>query len=309
MIVNKKILITGGSGFLGSHVVELLEENNEIFIPRSSQYNLTKEQDVNKLFSDVGEVDIVVHIAADIGGIGYSSAHPAKQLYNNLLLNSFMLHYSWLNNVKKFVGIGSVCEYPAYTSIPFNEDDIWNGYPVETNDAYGLSKRMLLAQTIAYKKEYNFNSIHLLPVNLYGPRDNFDVNNSHVIPALIRKMVASKLNNEPIVEIWGTGKESREFLYVEDAARAIVMATEKYNDIKPINLGVGKEITISELANLLKTLIGFNGEFVYLDNGLGGQQRRTLDINNAKDKFGFVANTPFSEGLKRTIEYYYTNFF
>lgn len=308
MIKDKRIIVTGGSGFLGSHIVDLLKVNNEVFVPRSKEYNLIEKNDVKKLFRDFNNVDIVIHAAADIGGIGYSSNHPAKQYYNNTLINTNMLHESYVNGVSKFVGIGSVCEYPSETPVPFKEEDLWNGYPVETNDAYGISKRMLLAQSIAYKKEYGFNAIHLLPVNMYGPRDNFDYQNSHVIPALIRKIVDAKKAGSSEVEVWGTGKESREFIYVGDVAQAIVLATEFYDEIEPINIGSGEEVKISEIAEILKELLEYNGKFKYLNNGLGGQKRRMLDVSKANDKFGFRATTDFKDGLRETIKYYYKCF-
>lgn len=304
MIKGKRILITGGNGFLGSHVVSLLNNGNDIIVPRSSEFDLTKEECVKKMFEVYSNIDIVIHIAADVGGIGYSSKHPAQQYYRNILMNTYILHYSYLNNVKKFVGIGSVCEYPAETPVPFKEENLWNGYPVITNDSYGLTKRMLLTQGIAYNREYGLNCIHLLPVNLYGPKDDFDLNNSHVIPALIRKILTAKQEGLDFVEVWGTGEESREFLFVEDAAEAIVKATELYDDVEPVNLGSGKEIKIFEIANIIKELVGYNGEFKYLNNGLGGQNRRMLDVSLAKEKFGFTANTSFIDGLKKTIEYY-----
>lgn len=304
MIINKTIMITGGAGFLGSHIVDLLKDNNKIIVPRSKDYDLTCEDDVKKLFKDNKDIDIIIHAAADIGGIGYSATHPADQYDRNALINIYMLKYAYLNNVKKFVAVGSVCEYPEVTPCPFKEETLWNGYPVPTNDAYGLTKRMLLAQQIAYKKQYGYKSIHLLPVNLYGPKDKFDDEHSHVIPALIKKIYNAKKNNLPTVEVWGTGYESREFVYVADCAEAIVLATEKYNEIEPINIGSGNEITIRELASLIADILNYQGEFVYINNGLGGQQRRVLDVTKAKEKFGFTAKTSFLEGLKNTINYY-----
>lgn len=307
MIKGKKIVVTGGAGFLGSHVVDLLKTDNEVFIPRSKDYNLTVKQEVQQMFSDFGKTDIVIHAAADIGGIGYSSTHPGNQFYNNALINLHIVHEACMAGVEKFVGVGSVCEYPAVTPIPFKETELWNGYPVVTNDAYGLTKRMLLAQCIAYQKQYGFNFVHLLPVNLYGPRDDFDVHNSHVIPALIRKIVYALDHDNRTVEVWGTGNESREFVYVSDAAKAIVLATEFYDKSEPVNVGSGEEITIRNLANMIKDILGYKGEFKYLNNGLGGQQRRMLDVTKAKNEFGFSAETSFYDGIKNTIQYYLDN--
>lgn len=308
MICNKRIIVTGGNGFLGSHIVELLQADNEVFVPAHVKYDLTDKAAVKQMFMDFGKTDIIIHAAADIGGIGYSSTHPAQQFYRNALINTYVLDQSYKNRVKKFIGIGSVCEYPAETPVPFKEDDLWNGYPVETNDAYGLTKRMLLAQSIAYKKEYDFNAIHLLPVNMYGPRDDFDPINSHVIPALIRKIIDAINNNRNEVEVWGTGQESREFVYVNDVAKAVIMAAENYNEVYPVNIGSGKEIKIFEIADILKKLLGYNGAFRYNCNGLGGQHRRMLDTSKAKDKFGFEASTDFKEGLNNTINYYKETF-
>ena len=304
MIENKRIIVTGGSGFLGSHIVDLLKNNNEVFVPRSKDYDLENILDVKKMFKDFPNVDILIHAAADIGGIGYSATHPADQFDRNAQININVLKESYKNGVKKFVAVGSVCEYPEVTPCPFKEETLWDGYPVPTNDGYGLTKRMLLAQQIAYKKQFKYDSIHLLPVNLYGPKDKFDDAHSHVIPALIKKIYNAVQNNLSEVEVWGTGDESREFVYVADCARAIVLATERYNEIDPVNIGSGNEITIKELANLIGEILGFNGKFVYVNNGLGGQQRRVLDVSKAKEKFGFVSKVSFEEGLKATINYY-----
>lgn len=304
----KKVLITGGNGFLGKHISKLFMSNNyEVFCPSSKEYNLTKEKEVEKLFRENPNYHILIHAAADIGGIGYSSRNSSKQFYNNILMNTFILHYASMNNVNKFVGLGSVCSYPALTAVPFNENKIWDGYPVETNDAYGFTKRMLLAQGIFYKRDYDFSSIHLVPVNLYGPGDDFSLKNSHVIPALIRKIHLAKINKEKTVNVWGTGEESREFLYVEDAAKAIFMATEKYNKMEPVNIGSGIEIKIKDLCILIARLMNFNANFVFSNNGLGGQQRRKLDVSKAKKEFGFYAETSLSDGLLKTISYFYEN--
>ena len=307
MLKNKRIIVTGGAGFLGSHIVARLNSNNEIFVPRSKDYDLKNPEAVKQMFLDFKKTDIVIHAAADIGGIGYSSTHPGNQFYNNALMNLHVTHESFAAGVSKFVGIGSVCEYPAITSVPFKEECLFDGYPVITNDSYGLTKRMLLVQCNAYRKQYGFNSIHLLPVNLYGPKDDFDPANSHVIPALIRKVVAAMENNSEAVEVWGTGNESREFVYVDDAAKAVVLATELYDKSEPVNIGSGSEITIKELAKLVADILGYKGKFIFLDNGLGGQQRRMLDVSRAKDEFGFVAETKLFDGIKNTIRYYLDN--
>ena len=307
MISGKRIIVTGGAGFLGSHIVDLLKDNNEVFVPRKKNYNLTEKKSVQKMFEDFGKTDIIIHAAADIGGIGYSSTHSGNQFYNNALMNLHLVHEASMAGIDKFVGVGSVCEYPATTPVPFKENDLWNGYPVITNDAYGLTKRMMLAQCTAYNRQYGLKFIHLLPVNLYGPRDDFDINNSHVIPALIRKIVHAKETGETVVDVWGTGNESREFVYVEDAARAIVLASEKYEKGEPVNVGSGQEITIKELAEMIKTILNYKGTFCYLNNGLGGQQRRMLDVSKAKKEFGFEAKIGFFDGLTNTIEYYLKN--
>lgn len=304
MICGKRIIVTGGAGFLGSHIVDRLKGSNEVIVPRSREYDLRDAQAVRELFRSNGKVDMVIHAAADIGGIGYSSTHPGDQFYNNTLINLNVVHEAFKAKVDKFVGIGSVCEYPAGTPVPFRESELWNGYPVVTNDSYGLTKRMLLAQCTAYQKQYGFSFIHLLPVNLYGPRDDFDLRNSHVIPALIRKIVAAVEHGDDNVDVWGTGDESREFLFVEDAANAVVLAAERYDKPFPVNLGSGKETTIRALAGTLKELLHYKGGFTYLSNGLGGQQRRMLDVSKAKEEFGFAAETSLKEGLMRTIEYY-----
>lgn len=307
MLVDKKIIVTGGNGFLGRHIVSKLEANNEVFVPKSKDYDLKSSDAAEQMLSDFRDTDIVVHAAADIGGIGYSSTHPAQQFYNNTLINLNVIHASYKAKIKKFVGIGSVCEYPANTPVPFREETLWDGYPVVTNDAYGLTKRMMLAQCSAYQKEYGFNFIHLLPVNLYGPYDDFDENNSHVIPALVRKISNAVDKNENNVDVWGTGDESREFLYVEDAAQAVVLATEKYNKTEPVNLGSGQEITIKEIAKIIAEILDYKGKFTFLNNGLGGQQRRMLDVSKAKNEFGFISETSFFDGLKNVVDYYLNN--
>jgi GDP-L-fucose synthase len=300
------ILITGGQGFLGSHTVDefLARDVKNISTFSSKEYDLRSEQDVQKLFSDFDDIDIVIHIAADVGGIKYSSNHPAKQYFNNIMMNTLILHYSYLNKVKKFIGIGSVCEYPEITPVPFKESYVWNGYPVPSNDAYGLSKRSLLAQSIAYNKEYGFNAIHLLPINLYGPRDDFSLENSHVIPALIIKFYDAKLKGKQSVEVWGSGEASREFVYVKDTAEAIYLATMNYNKPDPVNIGTGDEIKIKDLANLIAEIINFKGKIIFDKSQPEGQLRRKLDVSVAKNEFGFSANTNFKEGLIQTIDWY-----
>lgn len=306
---NDKILITGGKGFLGSFVVEKFNEEGfkNIIVFSKSEYDLLKENEVSRLFKDFGNIDVVIHIAADIGGIGYSSEHPAQQFYNNVLMNTFIMHHAYLNKVKKFVGIGSVCEYPAETPIPFTEDYIWNGYPVISNDGYGLSKRFMLAQTITYKREYGFNSIHLVPINLYGPRDDFNLDSSHVIPAIIRKIFEAKDLGKKEIEIWGSGEVSREFLYVEDAAKGIFLATKFYNEVDPVNLGTGFEIKIKDLAILIKDLMEYKGILKFNKNKPEGQKRRQLDVSKAKERFDFSSEFSLSEGLNRTIDWYLKN--
>lgn len=307
MLVGKRIVITGGAGFLGTHITKILAESNDVFVPRSKDYDLKSSDAVKQIFTDFPNTDIVIHAAADIGGIGYSSTHPADQFYNNTLINLNIVHQSFKAGIKKFVGVGSVCEYPADAQVPFKEESLWDGYPVITNDAYGLTKRMLLAQCTAYNKQHNFQFIHLLPVNLYGPGDDFDTNNSHVIPAIIKKVVYAMDHGEEVVEIWGTGNESREFVYVEDAAEAVVFASEKYEKPYPVNIGSGAEIIIRNLANTIGSILQFKGNFVYLNNGLGGQHRRLLDVSKAKEEFGFIAKTSLHDGLVKTIEYYIDN--
>lgn len=307
---DKKIIVTGGSGFLGSYVVEKLMERGclkeNIFIPRSKEYNLTIETEVQRMYDNF-KADIVIHIAADIGGIGYSKTHPASQFYNNLLMNTYVQDLAYKNQVQKFIGIGSVCAYPKFTPVPFKEEDLWNGYPEETNAAYGLSKKMMLVQSQAYRQQYGFNAIHLLMINLYGPKDNFSLESSHVIPALIRKMIEAKEKNIKSIEVWGDGSASREFIYVEDAAEAIVLATEKYDKEEPINIGNGSEISIKALVETLKELIDFKGEIIWDKSKPNGQPRRRLDITKAQKEFDFDAKIDFRSGLEKTIEWYLKN--
>jgi GDP-L-fucose synthase len=306
---NKKILVTGGAGFLGSFVLDgLIRERNvrqeNVSIPRSANIDLRIWENCVRVVKDI---DIVIHLAGRGGGIGYNRKYPGMLFYDNIVMNSQLMEAARQEGVEKFVGIGTVCSYPKYAAVPFKEESLWDGYPEETNAAYGLSKKMMLVQSQAYRQQYGFNSIHLLMVNLYGPRDNFNLESSHVIPALIRKFVDAVQNEEKEVVVWGTGKASREFLYVEDAAEAILLATEKYNKADPVNIGAGKEITIHELVNLIGELTGFKGDIVWDTSKPDGQPRRCLDTSKAKREFGFEAKTDFREGLKRTIDWYKVN--
>lgn len=300
---NKTVLVTGGAGFLGSHLVDLIKtlSPKKIIVPRSKDYDLREKSVCAKL---VKNVDIVIHLAANVGGIGYNQEFPGTLFYDNLLMGVHLMEEARKAKVKKFVAIGTICAYPKITPIPFKEENLWDGYPEETNAPYGLAKKMLLVQSQAYKDQYNFNSIYLLPVNLYGPRDNFDPKSSHVIPALIKKFIDAKKSNSPTVEIWGTGKPTREFLYVEDAARAIVLATEDYNSSEPVNLGSSFEISIRELAQTIKKVVGFKGKVVFNTSKPDGQPRRKLDVSRAKKGFGFESQVSFEEGLKKTVEWY-----
>jgi GDP-L-fucose synthase len=301
----KRIAVTGGAGFLGSFVVEQLQKKDpkSVFVPRSRDYDLREKDAIIRMYED-SKPDIVIHIAATVGGIGANRNNPGKFFYDNAVMGIQLMEYARQYDVEKFVALGTVCAYPKYTQVPFKEEDLWNGYPEETNAPYGLAKKMLLVQSQAYRGQYGFNSIFLIPVNLYGPRDNFDLETSHVIPALIRKCVEAKRRGEGKIVVWGDGSPTREFLYVEDAAEAILLATERYNKSEPVNVGAGFEISIKDLAELIAELTGFEGEIVWDTTKPNGQPRRKLDTSKAKREFGFEAITGFREGLGRTIHYY-----
>ena len=305
---NKRVTVSGGAGFVGSFVAEKLTERGctQIFVPRSKDYNLVDNEAVKRLYRD-SKPDIVIHLAAVVGGIGANRENPGKFFYDNLMMSVQMMEQGRLFGLEKFVAIGTVCAYPKFTPVPFKEEDLWNGYPEETNAPYGLAKKMSLVQSQSYRQQYGFNSIYLIPVNLYGPRDNFDPKSSHVIPALIKKCVDAVENRDEEIVVWGTGKATREFLYVEDAAEGILLAAEKYNKSDPVNLGSGFEISIKDLVNLIAGLTGFKGKIVWDTSKPDGQPRRCLDTSKAEKEFGFKAKTNFEEGLKKTIEWYVEN--
>ena len=302
-LTNKKIVVTGGSGFLGSHVCNLLIGKGSVpIIVRSSIYDLTIENDVNNMYEEY-KPDVVIHLAASVGGIGINKKKPGTFYYKNLMMGALLMEYGRRHNVEKFVAIGTICAYPKFTPVPFREDNLWHGYPEETNAPYGLAKKMMLVQSDAYRSEFGFNSIYLLPVNLYGPRDNFNPDSSHVIPALIKKCIEARNNNTDVV-CWGTGSATREFLYVADAAEAIMLATENYEGPEPVNIGAGFEISIKDLASLISELCGFTGDIIWDSNHPDGQPRRCLDVTKAQEMFGFKAKTTFVDGLRETIKWY-----
>jgi len=302
---DKKIVVTGGAGFLGSYVLEGLKKRNcrNILVPRSKDYDLVKHADVLRMYEDM-RPDIVIHLAAVVGGIGANRARPGEFFYKNLMMGTQLLEQARQKNIQKFVGVGTVCAYPKYTPIPFEEEHLWDGYPEETNAPYGLAKKMLLVQSQAYRRQYDFNSIFLLPVNLYGPRDNFDPDTSHVIPALIKKCVDALENQTDSITCWGTGSPSREFIYASDAAEGILLAAELYNSSQPVNIGAGFEITIKDLAEKIARLTGFKGKIEWDSSQPDGQPRRCLDTSRAKKLFGFKAKTSLEHGLKQTIDWY-----
>ncbi|MGQ9526553.1 GDP-L-fucose synthase family protein [Chloroflexus sp.] len=302
---DKSVVVTGGAGFLGSYVVAKLHERGarQVVVPRSHQYDLRQLEAIRQLLADA-QPDIVIHMAARVGGIGANRDHPAEFFYDNLMMGVQLLHESWRFGVQKFVTIGTVCAYPKYTPVPFKEDDLWNGYPEETNAPYGLAKKMLLVQGEAYRQQYGFNSIFLLPVNLYGPRDNFDLETSHVIPALIRKCIEATERGDDEIAVWGDGSPTREFIYAADAAEGILLASERYNDPAPVNIGSSYEISIRDLVTLIADLTGFRGRIVWDTTKPNGQPRRKLDVSRAWERFGFRAETTFADGLRATIAWY-----
>jgi GDP-L-fucose synthase len=303
--INKRVVVTGGAGFLGSFVTEKLYQRGatEVFVPKIEDFDFVQLKDIHRML-DEAQPDLIIHLAALAGGIGANRARPAEFYYVNMIMGVQMIHEAWKYGVQKFLALGTICAYPKFTPVPFKEENLWDGYPEETNAPYGLAKKMLLVQAQAYREQYGFNAIYLLPVNLYGPRDNFNLETSHVIPALIRKCLEAQDRGEKQVVLWGDGSPTREFLYVEDAAEGILLAAEHYNGSEPVNLGSGMEIRIKDLAQMISRLTGFEGELVWDTTKPNGQPRRVIDTNRAEQYFGFRAQTPFEEGLRRTIEWY-----
>lgn len=303
---DKVVVVTGGKGFLGSHLVPLIEKEQpkEIRAPRSSEFDLRSPEACRELFDGA---DVVIHLAANVGGIGYNQEFPGTLFYDNILMAVHTLHQAKEAGVRKFVALGTICAYPKFAPIPFKESDLWDGYPEETNAPYGLAKKMQLVQAQSYRQQYGFNSIYLLPVNLYGPGDNFNPDSSHVIPALIRKFVEAKDSGAKKVVVWGTGNPTREFLYVEDAARGILLATQNYDGSEPVNLGSSFEISIRELAETIAKVVGYTGKIVFDDSKPDGQPRRKLDVSRAEKEFGFLSKVSFADGLKKTVEWWRKN--
>ena len=304
-LVDSRVLVTGGSGFLGRHVVDSLRKHGcrDVVVVRKAHHNLTREPDVKRLFEETTP-NVVIHLAAVVGGIGANRDNPGTFFYQNVMMGALTMEYARRTGVEKFVGVGTICEYPKLAPVPFLERDLWNGYPEETNAPYGIAKKMLLVQGQAYRQQYGFDAIHVLPVNLYGPHDNFDPASSHVIPALVRKCLDAVETGASEVVCWGTGNAAREFLYVEDCAEAIVCATEQYDRPEPVNLGAGFEISIRDLAELIASLTGFKGRLTFDRTKPDGQPRRSLDVTRAANSFGFTATTDFKTGLTRTIDWY-----
>jgi GDP-L-fucose synthase len=302
---NRRVAVTGGAGFLGSYVVEGLRKHGcpTAFVPRQTEYDLREIKNIRRMYDDA-QPDVVIHLAGVVGGIGINRERPGEFFYDNLMMGVQLMEEARRRHIEKFVAIGTICAYPKFTPVPFIEEDLWHGYPEETNAPYGLAKKMLLVQSQAYRQQYGFNSIFLLPVNLYGPRDNFDPRTSHVIPALVRKCLEARDQKDDHIIVWGDGSPTREFLYAEDAAEGILLATECYNESDPVNLGSGHEISIKDLAQLIVELTGFEGEVVWDASKPNGQLRRCLDTSRAKARFGFEARTPFQEGLQRTVSWY-----
>lgn len=305
---NKRVVVTGGAGFVGTLVVEQLKALGcrNVFVPRSKDYDLVQIDAVKQLYTD-GAPDMVIHLAARVGGIGANKANPGKFFYDNLMMSAQLMEIGRQRGLKKFVALSTICAYPKFAPIPFKEDDLWNGYPEETNAPYGLAKKMMLVQSQAYRQQYGFNSIVLFPVNLYGPRDNFDLETSHVIPALIRKSMTAKEANQPTLTLWGDGSPTREFLYVEDAADGILRAAEHYDGDLPVNLGTGKEVTIFDLANMVAAEVEFKGRIEWDTSKPNGQPRRCLDVSRARQLFGFEAKHELPDGLKKTIRWFSAN--
>jgi GDP-L-fucose synthase len=308
VLKNKRITVTGGKGFLGGHLLKKLTDCGceHVKIADRPEYDLTDIADIRRMYEETMP-EVVIHLAAKVGGIGFNQEKPAELFYDNLIMGTQLLHEAYLRNIEKFVALGTICAYPKFTPVPFKEDDIWNGYPEETNAPYGLAKKMMLVQSQAYRQQYGFNSIFLLPVNLYGPGDNFDPRSSHVIPALIKKCFDAMDNNSDSLEVWGTGLATREFFYVEDAAEAIYLATLSYNKSDPVNIGTGSEISIKELTNLIAKLTGFSGKIIWNKSMPDGQPKRLLETSKALKEFGFTASTDMTAGLVKTIDWYRKN--
>ena len=304
----QKIVVTGGAGFLGQTLVAQLKKKGyrNVFVVRSRDYDLRKQAAVKRLYKQK-QPDLVIHLAAAVGGIGANRENPGRYLYENTIMGLELMEQARLQGVRKFVTVGTICAYPKFTPVPFKEDNLWDGYPEESNAPYGLAKKLLLVQSQAYREQYGLNAIYVLPVNLYGPGDNFDPASSHVIPALIKKCIDAKRNRAKSITVWGTGKATREFLYVDDAARGIILAAQKYNKSDPVNIGAGFEISIKALVTLIVSLTGFKGEVIWDASKPDGQPRRCLDISRAKQEFGFTARTSFENGLKKTIQWYKKN--